>query len=181
MNFKKTEWHDGGVPAIDAGNLNRIENGIEESFTHCDNKHNWFIQVRVNKIESPKGAEVIVLHNGDSYAEPNRSVVIPKGISLVKITLSIEGRSVGQRDAYVERNGEHVVDVGWHSNNGGYRRSSSVSVITEVEEGDKFWVDFDAFNVSNSWNRMPEKTTLLVEEIPLGDSKIKRASREEIQ
>lgn len=180
MNFQKTIWHDEREPYIDAGNLNRIENGIVESFENCDNKYNRFAQLQWKKNE--KNSDVIEgkwLCNGFVNIGNYREVRIPDGISLVKITFSGEGKYVGQHDAYVTHNNERIVDIGWHAQSGTYPRSSSSCAIIEVNAGDKFYIGWDGEDTGN-YGRLPERLTLLIEEIPLGNGILKKGYTENI-
>lgn len=187
--FKKKKWTNNGVatsdvptpPAIDADNLNRIEDGIEEGVQNADKallKTRRFCQIEIGIDEDRNANSWTTVNNGmeipTTSTQGYGTIIVPEGIRYVKASVYAYADSgSGSFGAAIYQtspttSGTKYIPV-WMKSliyNSNWPRCAEMSVIIDCNRGRKLYLDdYDGGTLKS----IDTNIIFIVEEMPVSD------------
>lgn len=186
--FKKKKWTNNGVatsdvptpPAIDADNLNRIEDGIEEGVQNADKallKTRRFCQIEMGVDEDCNVNSWITVNNGmevPTIAQGYGTIIVPEGVRYVKATVYAYayeggvdfGAALYQTSTIASESKHRPVWMEWTLRSSAYARCAEMSAIIDCNRGRKLYLDdYDGYTLK----RVDTNIIFIVEEMPVSD------------
>lgn len=166
MGYSKTTWTNGTTPAVNSTNLNKIENGLEE--TNCkyilatiNNQQNLSSNTRINlnKVEA---------NIGNKFTLSNNKITIGSGVSKIRVSGAIfveAPQNTGYVWGQILLQGYRVNGCIFPYNNGGGFLSVSIPPsIWSCNQGDTIELIGDS-TVQGNTRTGKDSTWILVEAI----------------
>ena len=152
MAYNKTEWINNQEPAINAYNLNKMEQGIYDAVTGVDKKNNYIVAYKnnnqtinvagtsiryyINAIMSQNG-QGLIFHGADGTSKAN-SIEIGSGIHHVEVNSQVYITAYGTattKSLYIYKN-ESQVTRAVSNISSNYETMATSKIIIPVQEGD---------------------------------------------